>query len=252
VRPATSFRRYLLYSAVGHLILLSVLLFWAPRRRFASLPPQAISVNLVAAPPSKPAARKPKAKPKPVPVPKPAPKPKPKAPTDKVVLPKQPKPAPKPTPKPPPEPEPEEVEYEDLLSQLRAEAGEERPEALESEAEPKAPEVPAAEPGAQAGGPAGAPGGVISPEDAAWLRAAKLHMHKVWVLSPDFKRSSLQTLVEVDLDLSGNVIGEVRIVRSSGNPYYDESVVRAMSKASPLPPPPKAGAWLFVFHPEEL
>ncbi len=77
-------------------------------------------------------------------------------------------------------------------------------------------------------------------------------MYRVWVLPPDFRRTSLQTIVEVDLDASGNLKGEIRIVRSSGNPYYDQSVERAMQKASPLPPPPEPGAWSFVFQPEDI
>ena len=42
------------------------------------------------------------------------------------------------------------------------------------------------------------------------------------------------------------------MLRRSGNPWYDESVVRAIQKASPLPPPPEAGEWPFVFKPEDL
>lgn len=36
-----------------------------------------------------------------------------------------------------------------------------------------------------------------------------------------------------------------------GNPWYDENVVRAIQKASPLPAPPEAGEWAFVFVPED-
>jgi hypothetical protein len=47
------------------------------------------------------------------------------------------------------------------------------------------------------------------------------------------------------------VIGEPRITRRSGNPWYDEGVVRGIQKASPLPPPPRAGDWDFVVLPED-
>jgi colicin import membrane protein len=58
--------------------------------------------------------------------------------------------------------------------------------------------------------------------------------------------------VQVRLDPQGNVVGEPRITRRSGNPWYDDSVVRAIEKSSPLPPPPEAGEWPFVFRPEDI
>jgi TonB family protein len=53
----------------------------------------------------------------------------------------------------------------------------------------------------------------------------------------------------VDLDAGGNVIGVPEVVQRSGNPWFDEGVVRAIQKASPLPPPPAADEWPFVFVP---
>ena len=52
-------------------------------------------------------------------------------------------------------------------------------------------------------------------------------------------------------DAAGNVIGEPRITRRSGNPWYDDGVTRAIRKASPLPAPPEAGRWPFIFMPED-
>ena len=57
--------------------------------------------------------------------------------------------------------------------------------------------------------------------------------------------------IRVELDASGGVVGEPRIVGRSGNPWYDEGVVRSIQKASPLPPPPEAGEWSFVFVADE-
>jgi colicin import membrane protein len=54
----------------------------------------------------------------------------------------------------------------------------------------------------------------------------------------------------VTLDATGNVLG-VDISRGSGNPFYDQSVVRAIEKASPLPPPPESGDWPFLFSPQD-
>jgi TonB family protein len=39
--------------------------------------------------------------------------------------------------------------------------------------------------------------------------------------------------------------------QSSGNPWYDESVERAIQKASPVPAPPEAGDWQFTFDSRE-
>jgi TonB family protein len=55
----------------------------------------------------------------------------------------------------------------------------------------------------------------------------------------------------VALDASGEVLGTPRILRRSGNPWYDEGVVRSIQKASPLPPPPEPGDWTFIFDSDE-
>ena len=49
--------------------------------------------------------------------------------------------------------------------------------------------------------------------------------------------TSILTIVEFSISPQGQVSGE-RVVQSSGNMAYDESVVRAVRAASPLPPPP--------------
>jgi colicin import membrane protein len=104
--------------------------------------------------------------------------------------------------------------------------------------------VPSARPGAR--------GVRASPEVVGWVRDARIHVRRQWVLSPGFRMQALETHVEVELDSQGNVQGEPEITRRSGNPWYDESVVRAIQKADPLPAPPEAGKWPFVFRPEDL
>jgi TonB family protein len=229
------FRRILLVSTAAHGVLL-LLLAAFPQAR-AALPPGVIAVDLVAAP----AAGLPAA-------PKPGPKLVPEPPVPKrVVLPKEPtlpKPKPKPAPEreppaEPPEPEqPVEEEYGDVLAQLRAEMGEEAP----GRAQPS--------PDAAAGS-AGTGTGTVSIEVADWIRRAKIHVRRVWVLPAGFRTQQLETHVLVDLDAGGRVLGDPRISRRSGNPWYDDGVVRAIQKASPLPAPPEAGEWAFVFVPED-
>jgi protein TonB len=220
-------------SVVAHLALLLLLL--AKPSPPAVFLPGVVSVELVAAPapPSPPRVVAP-----PAPVPK------------KVVLPEQPatpKPAPKAKPKPAkevpaPRPEPVERDYGDVLEQLRADAGEIAPEPV---APPPAP-VPAPQPMAEPGSGVGRP---VPPEVAAWVKKAKIHVRRAWVLPPAFRTQALEAHVLVDLDASGNVIGVPAVVRRSGNPWFDEGVVRAIRKASPLPPPPSADEWAFVFVP---
>jgi TonB family protein len=54
--------------------------------------------------------------------------------------------------------------------------------------------------------------------------------------------------IRVNLDAAGYVRGMPKVERRSGNPWYDENVVRSIQKASPLPAPPEAGKWTFVFY----
>lgn len=224
------FRRFLTASAALHLTVF-FFLAWTPGLPTVT-PPAAISVQLVAAPASvraTPAPPKPRPKP-----PKPAP----------VVLPTEPaapkpqaKPQPKPEPpkaEPAPEPEPEQA-YEDVLAQLREEVGE---PATES-AEPV--EAAAATPGSGAGLP-------VPPEVAAWMREARIHIRRSWVVPDAFELQRLVAHVQVELDAAGNVRGTPSVTRRSGNPWYDDGVVSSILKATPLPAPPEAGSWTFVFY----
>jgi outer membrane biosynthesis protein TonB len=250
-----SFRRFLVVSALLHVVLVA-LLAWSPGLPVMSAPIGAISVNLVASPgrPTPAPRPKPKAAPPPAPAPVPeAAKPKPKPPVpEKRVLPKEstaPKPAPRAerkeiTPEEVARPEPKQQEYADVLDQLRAEAGEE----AAPEAEPEAVPEPAAAVAPAGGGGTGRP---VSPEVADWMRRARIHVRRSWVLPPGFRQQSLATVVDIELDAGGNVLGEPEIVKRSGNPWYDDGVLRSIRKATPLPAPPDAGVWNFVFVSDE-
>jgi TonB family protein len=221
------FRRLLVISVACHVGLLALLLV-KPSYPVASMP-GIVSVELVAAAPASP----PRAAVRPKPVPK------------KVVLPEKPA-TPKPEPKrveekvPPPEPERVEQDYSDVLAQLRADAGE--------NAEPEPP-APAPAPTTATAGSGSGVGIPVSPEVAAWVKKAKIHVRQAWILPHGFRTQALEAHVLVDLDAGGNVIGVPDVVRRSGNPWFDEGVVRAIQKASPLPPPPAADEWAFVFVP---
>ena len=246
IRQERSFRRWLLASALAHAALLTAFgLTPRPPGRVTPLP-AVVKVNLIA-PSGRPAPRaKPAPKPAPEPVPAPLRAPEP-PPPKKVLLPTEPtrepepaKPKPKPAkPRPKPPPKPKES-YQDVLASLREEAGEPEPQPVQvAEAQP------------QPGAPAGGVGVPISAEEAAWRRRAKLHVHRAWVLAPGFRMQPLETEVRVRLGPGGHVL-DLRVTGSSGNPWYDESVERAIRKASPLPKPPEPGEWTFLFRPEDL
>ena len=235
------FRRMVGISAVVHAVLFLAFTVSPFSSRVSTLP-GVVRVDLVAmAPPSAaPKASKKAPAPKAVPKPKPIPKPKPKPPVaEKKVLPKDPVAKPKPAAPPPPAPVQEELDYDDVLAQLRKNDSETFPEAA-------TPPTPAARPG-----PAGGPGRLISPEEAAWRERARAYVLQSWVLAPGFRHEELLTVVEADLSRNGDVTG-TQVVQRSGNPWFDESVERAVQKAGPLPPPPEAGSWQFRFSPRDL
>ena len=220
------FRRLMGYSGAVHLALLLAFSF-SPRPAGTSLP-AVVRVDLVAAPaPARAAPSRPKPS-------------KPKT----TVLPKEPTRPPKPTPqakpKPKPKPEPKaepQVDYDDFLAKLREEAGDA--------------DQPVEMAGAASGLPGAGRGVPVTPEVMAWMRSAKVHVTRAWVLAPGFRTQSLSTEIRVRLSAGGEVLG-THVARRSGNPWYDESVERAIKKASPLPPPPEADEWLFVFRPEDV
>jgi periplasmic protein TonB len=232
-----AFRRMLIASGIGHgLLLLGLLMSASSQRRFVL--PRAITVDLVA---SAPAARS-------APRPAPAPAPVPKAAPKQVVLPEKPRlPAAKPRARKEVvlEPKPrDEKSLDELMEELRAAQGEPTPA-------PPAPAEPAPTARAEPSGVPDSGAAVrVPPEQLAWIRKVKVQVMRAWVVPPSFRRQALQTEVVVSLDALGGVQG-TRIVRRSGNPWYDEGVVRSIEKASPLPTPPESGDWTFIFASDE-
>lgn len=53
------------------------------------------------------------------------------------------------------------------------------------------------------------------------------------------QRSNLRVVVHFGIKDSGEIVG-LKIVQPSGDPSYDESVLRAVKKSSPLSPPPES------------
>lgn len=233
------------FSAVAHVGLLGLVLTVPGDRRVAR--PRSLSVELVSLPPGAPKARpKPAAPAPPEPAVAPAPPPPPPKPKA-VVLPEKPR-GPKPAEKAKrrrevfiePKPKKEEKSLDELLSEMREDAG----EPAETPAAPVDTAV------ADAPGPSGA-GEPVSAEVLDWVARAKRAVRRAWVVPPGFRNEPLETHVVITLDAQGNVIGTPSVTKRSGNPWFDQGVVRGIAKASPLPPPPEPGDWDFIFVPED-
>ena len=78
-------------------------------------------------------------------------------------------------------------------------------------------------------------GTLIDPQKLGYQIALKDHVKKGWRWLPGSK--NLRASVLIRMQPNGR-IQDVRIEVSSGNSQFDESVVRAVRKADPVPPPP--------------
>ncbi len=81
----------------------------------------------------------------------------------------------------------------------------------------------------------------VPPEQLAYFRALYEKIYDSWVLLvPGEGRSgagSLIAQIRIKIEKDGKVT-DVKMEKSSGNRFFDESVLRAIGKASPLPVPP--------------
>jgi len=109
--------------------------------------------------------------------------------------------------------------------------------------------------GAAALGKGGRGGGVVKGMEFVIYQNRMLSTIKtnwVWV----GQRSNLRVVVRFNVKENGEIFG-LKVVQASGNASYDESVIRAVNKSSPLPAPPEAVRNDFsevelAFRPEDL
>lgn len=252
--------RWVFCSCLIHGILI-VGLFVFPRAPFAKAPTYPVyTVELLGGekvgrrtpgtvvspePPPKPA---PKKAPKKAKVEPPPPKPKKKEPKKKEIVvlkkkakkapPKEPKKEVKETKK---EPQPKAGLPEPLREKMYQAAIDRAKSRLEAEQKKKEEEVlqpgPGEGEGAAALGEGGKGGGIIKGVEFIIYRNQMLRLIReswTWV----GKGHSLQVTVRFGIREDGEVVG-LRIMEASGDPSYDDSVFRAVKKASPLPPPPE-------------
>lgn len=64
------------------------------------------------------------------------------------------------------------------------------------------------------------------------------HVKSNWFLPEYLRKRNLQTTVQIRIDDSGAVLSK-NIAKSSGNPVFDDLVLAAIEKSTPLPRPPE-------------
>jgi outer membrane biosynthesis protein TonB len=110
---------------------------------------------------------------------------------------------------------------------------------MPGEAKPDA--RPAPPPGAGGTGPP------VTAEVAAWQQKVRAHVRRNWALNPGLRGKGLKTLMSVELSASG-LIMDYDVERSSGNPWFDESVEHFLEETTSLPAPPDSGEWPIEFE----
>lgn len=178
--------------------------------------PQQPKVEKKPQPKPEPKKPEPKPQPKPKPEPKPEPKPKPKVEKPKAQKPKVEKPkVEKPQPKPK-VPDFKQPSMEQLMAEEQLEM------ANEGQAE---------KPGT------GEADSKIKEETASYVDAIRTSVEQRWRVPGNFRnRTDLSVQVRIEL-IPGGEVSSVSVVKSSGYPHFDDSLVAAVKLASPLPVP---------------
>ncbi len=89
---------------------------------------------------------------------------------------------------------------------------------------------------ASAKGAGGAPGKGAQMASDSYFALITGKIRKEWNIPPEFDSSGLEVEISIRIDSKGNVVFKT-IEKKSGNDIFDQSALRAISKASPLPPP---------------
>lgn len=93
-------------------------------------------------------------------------------------------------------------------------------------------------------------GAVLADVSDRYYGLVRLHLQERWTYLGKISKN-LETEILIVLGPRGHVLSR-RIVRGSGDPEFDDSVLRAIAKASPFPPPPEGvdREYQFRFKPE--
>ncbi len=112
--------------------------------------------------------------------------------------------------------------------------------------------------GARGTGPGSGGGGGVGSAMEVYNGLIYYHIQKNWAFSEQLARgqSNLKTSVGIKISSNGEIL-DIWIDKKSGNPYLDESAIRAIQKSNPLPPLPREIGFYdykvgFNFTPEGL
>ncbi len=83
---------------------------------------------------------------------------------------------------------------------------------------------------------AGVPGIVNSTDTESYSALVFERIQREWIY-PDFDIAQLETIISFKITKDGTVMSQI-VKKSSGNAIFDRSAMKAVLKASPLPPPP--------------
>jgi colicin import membrane protein len=83
---------------------------------------------------------------------------------------------------------------------------------------------------------AGVPGIVNSTDTESYSALVFERIQREWIY-PDFDIAQLETIISFKITKDGTVMSQI-LKKSSGNAIFDRSAMKAVLKASPLPPPP--------------
>jgi colicin import membrane protein len=214
-----------------HVLLVAALMLGV---HWQSRAPDVVTVELWRPPPE------PVAQPAPPPrvePPAPAPKPEPRIEKPDIALKAKPQPKPKPKPEPPPKPKPEPVAKpkpapppdESMMQRLLAEALQKEQQTFAADRERQALKAQLERESQAARNRA----------MQTWIDKIRAKIRGNVVLPPDI-RGNPQAEVLVTQLPTGEVL-EAKLVSPSGHTAYDDAVIRAVLKSSPLPKPDSAG-----------
>lgn len=153
------------------------------------------------------------------------------------------KPVVKPPPAPPVQPKrpPKEkaLSFEDAMAALEDELGVDETASLL--APRPSPDAKAAAESAEASAAAARPGITVTPEQAAWDREVSRMIRERLPNFARYRGLGLVSQLQVVVSATGELSGEPRLLRTSGDLDFDRMAIAAVERAAPLPAPPSPG-----------
>jgi colicin import membrane protein len=80
-----------------------------------------------------------------------------------------------------------------------------------------------------------------------YVMSVKQQIYQSWSLPEWLSKKNLKAQIVAKYDESGKLISK-HIVRSSGNPTYDDLILEAVERSSPVPPPPEKLAKIIKYE----